>query len=43
MSLTVAGLVPVVAAELGALSRSTGKLTLLYKEEPPAQAGGFLF
>ena len=40
MSLTVAALVPVVAAELEAVSRSAGKLTRAVKEEPPAQARG---
>jgi hypothetical protein len=33
---------PVVAAYLQAVSKSAGKLTRAVKEEPPAQAGGFL-
>jgi len=46
LSLTAAALVPalpVVAAYLQAVSKSAGKLTRAVKEEPPAQAGGFLF
>jgi hypothetical protein len=39
----VAALVPVVAAELEAVSKSAGKLTRAVKEEPPAQAGAFYF